>query len=125
MREINNLKEFLFARKCGEKNWEELQRNTFKYTECGMWIQKLTERVVDCESPHIEEFNDAPTYKRTVGVVVGSIVEGADCECTPIELKFPFTMDEFSEACDSVEEEAKEIWDEWNDDSFEQPTTRI
>jgi len=125
MEEINNIQEFYSARKCGEKNWEQLQRNTYKYTDCGMWIQKLTERVVDYESPHIEEFNDAPTHERTTGVVVGSIVEGADCECTPIELRFPFTMDDFSKACNSVEEEAQGIWNEWNDDPFEQPVNRI
>lgn len=112
---VNSIADLFRERKCGEKTWEQLQRNTYKYTECGMWVQKLTERVVDYESPHIEEFNDAPTSERAVGVVLGSIVEGSDVDCAPIELRFPFTMKEFSDACDSIEREADEIWREWNE----------
>ena len=114
MNTINNIPDFLNARKCGEKNWEQLERNMYKYTDCGVWIQKLTEKRVDYESPHIEEFCEAPKYDHVVGIVVGSIVEGSDVDCTPIELPFPFSMEEFSKACESIEDEADEIWHEWN-----------
>jgi len=111
---INNIQDFLKARKCGEKNWEQLERNMYKYADCGMWIHRLTEKTVGHESPHIEEFNDAPTCENVTGIVVGSIVEGADAECTPVELPFPFSMEEFSKACSSIEDEAEAIWYEWN-----------
>jgi len=111
---INNIQDFLKARKCSEKNWEQLERNIYKYSDCGMWIHRLMEKTVDYESPHIEEFNDAPTCEHVTGIVVGSIVEGADAECTPVELPFPFSMEEFSKACNSIEDEAEWIWYEWN-----------
>ena len=116
---IENIKQFLDARLCGEQNWEQLERNMYKYTDCGMWIQRLTEKRVDYESPHIEEFCEAPKYDHVIGIVVGSIVEGSDVDCTPIELRFPFTMKEFSDACDSIEGEADQIWHEWNDEKDE------
>ena len=112
---IDSIDEFLKERKCGDQNWQQLERNMYKYTDCGMWIQRLTEKRIDYESPHIEEFCEAPKYDHVIGIVVGSIVEGADCDCTPVELRFPFTMDDYSKACDSIESEAHEIWREWNE----------
>ena len=117
---IENIKQFLDARPCGEQaggmplTWEQLERYLYTYTDCGMWIQRLTEKGVDYESPHIEEFCEAPKYDHVIGIVVGSIVEGSDVACTPIELRFPFTMKEFSNACQSIEDESTLIWEEWN-----------
>ena len=112
---IESLKQFMHARGFGEQKLSDVKRNTYKFTDCGAWVTEETEKRVDYESPHIEEFNDAPTCEHVTGIVVGSIVEGADAECTPVELPFPFSMEEFSKACNSIEDEAKEIWNEWND----------
>jgi hypothetical protein len=107
---IRNLKDFMEARGFGEESFKDIERNTYKYTDCGAWIQEKTEDRVDYESPHIEEFNDAPTYKHHTGLTVGSIVEGVDYDCTPVTLTYPFEMDEFWKALKAVEDQATEIW---------------
>ena len=111
---IDSLKEFMEARGFGEESLENIKRNTFKYTSCGAWIVEETETRVDYESPHIEEFNDAPTYKHPIGVTVGSIVEGADYDCDPVTVTYPFELDEFWKALKAVEEQADEIWKDTN-----------
>jgi len=65
---------------------------------------------VDYESPHIEEFNDAPTYKHHTGLTVGSIVEGVDYDCDPVTVTYPFELDEFWKALKAVEDQADHIW---------------
>jgi hypothetical protein len=110
MKQINNLKKFIEARGFGEESFKDIERNTYKYTNCGAWIMEETENRVDYESPHIEEFNDAPTYKRHTGLTVGSIVEGADYDCDTVTVSYPFELDEFWEALKAVEDQAGEIW---------------
>jgi len=88
MSKVNNLKEFLKARGCGEVSVAQVKRSTYKYTSCGAFLE------VDKE-----------------GVSVGSIVEGCDEGTKTHQLKYPFSIWEFWSALDAVEEEASEIWD--------------
>ena len=37
---VNNLQDFLKARMCSEENFEQVKRNTYKYTDCGAWIEE-------------------------------------------------------------------------------------
>ena len=42
---ISNLKEFMEARGFGEESLKDIERNTYKYTDCGAWIvEKKEER---------------------------------------------------------------------------------
>jgi hypothetical protein len=109
---VNNLKQFIEARGFGEESFEDIERNTYKYTDCGAWIQEKTEDRVDYESPHIEEFNDAPTYEHPIGLTVGSIVEGVDYDCTPVTVTYPFELDEFWQALQAVEDQVVRILEE-------------
>lgn len=84
---VNNMKELLEARGLGEKDFGDLKRNTYKYTDCGAWI--------------VEEDN---------GVSVGSIVEGVDGGATPVTLTYPFDHGDLWDALESIERECNEIW---------------
>jgi|GEM_PF-4283682 len=53
---------------------------------------------------------------KRAGITVGSIVEGSDACCTPHDLAYPFSEDEFYAALQSIEDEAQEIWEEANPD---------
>jgi len=46
------------------------------------------------------------------GVAIGSIVEGVDVEVGPVELRYPFSEEDWWEAVRGVEDEAQRIWDE-------------
>ena len=84
---IHNLQDLLSQRKCGEETFAQLKRNTYKYTACGAWI-----------------------YESDSGVALGSIVEGVDEGTQTYTLNYPFTIEEFWEALQAVENEAEEIW---------------
>ena len=84
---VNNFDEFLKARGFGEKDEADVQKSTFKYTDCG-----------------------ASFYKEDCGVVVRSIVEGCDESTETHKLAYPFKIKEFWDALDKVEKEADEIW---------------
>ena len=86
---VNNLQDFLKARMCSEENFEQVKRNTYKYTDCGAWIEEDEK-----------------------GITVGSIIEGVDWGVVPIKLNYPFQIKEFWNALDEVEKEAKEIWND-------------
>ena len=84
---VNNLQDLLSLRGCGEETLENLQRNVYKYTACGAWVSEGEQ-----------------------GVFLGSIVEGSD-QCTMTHnLQYPFTIDQFQDALQAVEDEADEIW---------------
>lgn len=89
---INNLKEFIEARGLGETTFQDIERNTYKYTNCGAWI-----------------VHSRPAYSGRGTLTVGSIVEGAE-DCTPIIIAYPFAIDDFWSALQKVEDEAEEIW---------------
>ena len=84
---IHNLQDLLSQRNCGEETFAELKRNIYKYTSCGAWI-----------------------IETEYGVGLGSIVEGVDEGTQTYELNFPFSIDQFQDALQSVEDEAQEIW---------------
>ena len=67
-----------------------IARTLYKYTASGMWFEPQPD---------------------TNSVRVGSIVEGVDYDTQTHDLTFPFTAQEFNDACDKVEEEAEAIWD--------------
>ena len=84
---VNNMKDLLSLRGCGEETFEKLKRNVYKYTSCGAWVSEDEQ-----------------------GVFLGSIVEGTD-QCTmTYNLQYPFTIDQFQDSLQSVEDEANEIW---------------
>jgi|TARA_R110000824_G_scaffold2419_11_gene11309 hypothetical protein len=86
---VNNMKELLSLRGCGEKTFHDLKRSTYKYTSCGAWVDENEQ-----------------------GVTLGSIVEGVD-EGTEIHsLAYPFTIEEFWAALQAVEDEASKIWED-------------
>ena len=68
-----------------------LDKALFKGTTCGAWFV--------FEETHL---------------LLGSIVEGADIDCTTHKLKLPTTSDDVENALSQIEEEADQIWTDWN-----------
>jgi len=68
-------------------------------------IGKMIFRSTDCGCV----FNVVPD-----GVTVCGYAEGADAECIPHELSYPFSMAEFYVALERADEEGGELFDEWN-----------
>ncbi len=95
---VHNLRDFLKARRCGEKSFDEVKKNTFKFTDCGAWIE------------------EGRAVTAVEGIVVGSIVEGADYDATTHVLSYPFEIQEFWDALKEVEMEADQIWREVNEE---------
>ncbi len=89
MRTVNNLQDLLSQRKCGEETFAQLKRNTYKYTTCGAWI-----------------------HESDWGIALGSRVEGVAENTETYTLNYPFTIDQFQDALQSVENEAEEIWND-------------
>ena len=89
MKKVKNLKEFIEARNCGEKDFSEVERATYKYTNCGAWITQDEE-----------------------GILVGSIVEGCDHGTEVHGVNYPFEIDDFWKVLELVEKEAEEIWND-------------
>lgn len=85
---VNNVKEFIAARDCGEETMAEVSRNVYKYTDCGAWITFWD----DC-------------------IDIGSIVEGCDYGTDTYTLTYPFEIKEFWDALKAVEDEADSIWE--------------
>ncbi len=71
------------------EDFAQLERSVYKYTDCGAWITH-------------DDY----------GVCVGSIVEGVDEEVQPVELAYPFELDQYGDALQTVEHRAAEIWNE-------------
>ena len=72
---------------------EHIERDMFKYTNCGMCI----------------EWNEK-------GIELVGYVEGADCDMPSEFLSFPFTTEHAKSVIDYLEEEADIMWHEWNFD---------
>ena len=89
MKKVNNLKEFIEARGCGEKDFSEVERATYKYTTCGAWIAQSSD-----------------------GITIGSIVEGCDEGTSVYTLDYPFEIDLFWDSLDKVDKEAEKIWND-------------
>ena len=91
---VRHMEDFLSARRCSEESFDQVKKNTFKFTDCGAWI---------------EEDKD--------GITIGSIVEGADYGTSTYAFIYPFEIQEFWDALDEVEMEAASIWEEVNDEA--------
>ena len=89
MSKVNNLKEFLEARGCGEKDFSDVEKATYKYTTCGAWIAQSSD-----------------------GITIGSIVEGCDEGTSVYTLDYPFEIDLFWDSLDKVDKEAEKIWND-------------
>jgi hypothetical protein len=94
--EIRTLKEL--ATEIGVDDPGRIGRVLFKSTKCGI------------------VFNVAEDAQ---GITVCGYAEGADAECLPIELRFPFASDVFWNAVEQADDEGVELWHEWNDDDDE------
>lgn len=104
---VNNISEFIEARGLGETCFTEVEKNTFKYTDCGAWIKKDGEvRGEDRVDMFGCEHEAEVAWE---GITIGSIIEGSDVEATPITLKYPFEIKEFWKALESVDEEVEEL----------------
>lgn len=53
------------------------------------------------------------------GVSVCGYAEGADAECVPIQLLYPFVPKDFWEAVEFADEQGCELFEEWNSDEAE------
>jgi len=105
---ISNLKEFIEARGLGEESFKDVERNTYKYTNCGAWIREDVEVEGEDYVDFLGYEHEAETLWK--GITVGSIVEGVDYDCTPETVTYPFKLDEFWQALKNVEWQAEEIW---------------
>lgn len=85
---ILNIKDF--AKAFGTEV-ELLERYFFKYTNCGMPISWDNE-----------------------GVTLVGYAEGADCDGPSEKLRYPFLLSEAKAVIDRLEDEADEMWHEWN-----------
>ena len=92
--DVNNLDEFLEQRGFGEETFSQVERATYKYTDCGAWCREVEG-----------------------GVEVGSIVEGVDEGTDTHTLLYPFKISKFWDALQSVELEAHQIF---NDNNIEE-----
>ena len=119
---ISNLKEFMEARGFGEESFKDIERNTYKYTDCGAWIMERKEER-EYASLFVEDAMNPRYYSHATGLTVGSIVEGVDYCCDPITLAYPFELDEFWKALQSVEDQADEIWNSTHgcDECWDEP----
>jgi hypothetical protein len=80
-------------------DWELASRRLYKNTACGAWIQETA-----------------------TGIAIGSIVEGADCDCQTHYLAWDeVSEDAINSAIEIIEEEADEIWHEWNEPQDDDP----
>lgn len=98
----------------------ELARIAYKYTDCGPWVsfQINGERWVHSGSHRVlgtwEEMDKRGEL--VTKIMVGSIVEGVDCETDEVEIKVDPEGDpdalstEFWEAISAVNSEAESIW---------------
>lgn len=84
------------AKLYGCKDESGLERALFKYTDCGMCADWDNDKIT----------------------LVG-YVEGCDAEHPHETLYFPFTLEKFREVRNRLEEEADEMWHEWNDSEEE------
>ena len=96
---INTLKELaeeigVSTKRDTSHAWQQtIGKSLFKSTECGIIFDVIED-----------------------GVSVCGYAEGADAECMPKELTYPFTSDIFWRAVEEADAEGCEMFHEWNDD---------
>lgn len=85
--------------------WEEI--TTYAKAPKGTYIWHKPTCVISFAIDH--------TFDATAhGITVGTIVEGADACPEPVTLYFPFPSQALADAIQGLEDEASEIWEEWN-----------
>tara|TARA_R110000824_G_scaffold201667_3_gene385764 strand:- start:1193 stop:1552 length:360 start_codon:yes stop_codon:yes gene_type:complete len=84
---VTDIASFIEARGLGERNFKDIQSNTYKYTDCGAYINEMSD-----------------------GINVGSIVEGVDEGTALSVLQYPFEIKAFWDALQAVADEAEQIW---------------
>lgn len=85
IRNLNDLARYL------EVPEDRIPKAVFKYTECG------------CTFSHDDD-----------GVTVAGYAEGADAECPPHRLEYPFESADFYAELAIADIEGVEMWNEWN-----------
>ncbi len=85
---ISNIQDLAKSLECSV---DTISKQLFKSTECGI------------------AFNQTEG-----GVSICGYAEGADAECIPIELRYPFSPEAFSLAVQQADAEGVELWHEWN-----------
>jgi hypothetical protein len=83
----------MLADEVGVEHPDRIAKAIFKATECGCVF----------------------SYDAT-SVTVSGYAEGADAECQPHTLTFPFTMEDFWSSIEEADAEGVEMWHEWNDE---------
>lgn len=76
----------------GSRDVESLSRSFYTHTACGGWLKM--------------EDHD---------LIMGSIVEGSDADCTSRKMPHPVSRKAFAENVKELEDEATEIWNAWNE----------
>jgi len=92
----------------GSDNLYQFGRSLYKAIECGPWTTAVLR---DGSEVYYE---DTPPVGfdplNVTALMIGSIVEGSDVEVGPIALTFPFSEEEFNDAVESINDEAKFHW---------------
>ena len=107
-----NCKEILSEFDC--KNWGELYRIVYKYTDCGPSlgiICSYQDKPVYCD-----ELYRFDKTQPVLQIYVSSIVEGLDiCTSTHVvDMKIPGANERLMDAIEAVNNEAIELWNEAN-----------
>ena len=92
MTHINSVQELADHMGCDH---QRISKMLLKYTRCGI-VFNIIEN----------------------GISVCGYAEGADAECVPRELTFPFACDVFWNAVEQADAEGVEMWEEWNDEEM-------
>jgi hypothetical protein len=91
---INNLTELAGTIGCND-SVAAIGRALFKGTDCGI------------------SFDGGPDY-----VSVCGYAEGADAECVPYKMHYPFSTAQFWACVQWADEEGCQLWHEWNDEDW-------
>ena len=84
-------------------------RFVYKSVNCGPWV---TFKCSDGDSTYYDgaKATDRHWINTCVSITVGSIVEGSDVECSPLELNFPFSDVQLDAVLKEINSEAEFYW---------------
>lgn len=96
----------------------QLQRNAYKYTDCGAWLAVEVWGYEQLTVVHGDAVRDLPKDAPITGIHVGSIVEGCDVGVEPICIDLldeafeepAMAVAAYNAALEAVEKEADAIW---------------
>jgi hypothetical protein len=100
----------------GSDNLYDFGRSLYKAIDCGPWTTALLR-----DGAEVYYGDDLPVGFDPLNVTalkIGSIVEGSDVEVGPVTLTFPFSEEEFNDAVESINNEAKFYWERDNLDTY-------